>query len=208
MFRATKSASKIISRSYATANVKAPLALHGIEGRYATALFQAAVAKNQLDKVETDLTKLSQQMSKNAKLNEVLSSPLAGKVVKEKVLNSFPGLSETTSNFFNLLAENNRVNMIHEIIAEYSNLMKAHKGIVPVKVTTAAPLDNKSLNQIKDIVGSRNLVKNFKQLEIVNTVNPSIIGGMVVEFGDFTVDMSVSSKIAKLDKLLTDSISI
>ncbi|OLY78209.1 ATP synthase subunit O, mitochondrial, partial [Smittium mucronatum] len=203
MFSTSKAVSKIFSRSYATANVRAPLDLHGIEGRYATALFQAAGNKNQLDKVETDLNKLSAQISRNARIGEVLSSPLTSKTIKQELLRAIPGISETTINFFSLLADNNRVNMISVIMTDYSSLMKAHRGIVPVKVTSAIPLDSKSLTHVKDIVGSRGLVKNFKQLEVVNNVNPSIIGGMVVEFGDYTVDMSVSSKIAKLDKFLT-----
>ena len=37
-------------------------------------------------------------------------------------------------------------------------------------------------------------------------INPDIMGGLVVEIGDRTIDLSVSSKIAKMNKLLSDSI--
>lgn len=37
-------------------------------------------------------------------------------------------------------------------------------------------------------------------------VNPDILGGLVVEIGDRTIDLSVSSKIAKMNKLLTDTL--
>ncbi|PVU98081.1 hypothetical protein BB559_001782 [Furculomyces boomerangus] len=207
MFRSTFKFAQI-SRSYASgATVKAPLIIHGIEGRYATALYQSASSKGALSNVEADLNALEKKISSNQVLKEFLTSPLSGKHSKEQLLCSQKDINETTANFFKLLVDNNRVNIITPIIQSYTRLMKAHRGIVPVKVTTAVPIDSASLSQVREIVASRNLVKDFKQLEVSNTVNPSILGGMVIEFGDYTVDMSVSSKLAKLDKCLTDAIS-
>ncbi|KAJ2438971.1 ATP synthase F0 subcomplex subunit OSCP atp5, partial [Coemansia sp. RSA 2337] len=64
------------------------------------------------------------------------------------------------------------------------------------------------LKDVKDSLTKGGLIKNYKEVNVVNKVNPSILGGMVVEFGDYTIDMSVSSRLAKLEKLLTDSISV
>jgi len=45
-----------------------------------------------------------------------------------------------------------------------------------------------------------------KKLKVVSKVNPDILGGLVVEVGERTIDMSVSGKIARMNKMLTDSI--
>ncbi|KAJ1961414.1 ATP synthase F0 subcomplex subunit OSCP atp5 [Dipsacomyces acuminosporus] len=185
----------------------APLTLFGIEGKYATALFKAAASKNALAAVETDLNNIEQQFAKDARLEEYLSSPLLNKSAKEEVIAALGKKNEITTNFFSTLAENNRLSITKAVISSYKSLMEAERGIVSVKVTSANPLGSKELKQVKDNLTKGGLIKDFKEINVVNKVNPSIIGGMVVEFGDFTIDMSVSSRLAKLEKLLTDSIS-
>ncbi|KAI9468802.1 ATP synthase F0 subcomplex subunit OSCP atp5 [Coemansia sp. RSA 989] len=210
MFRQALNVGKTqFTRGYASAvSNKAPLTLFGIDGKYATALFQAAASKNALTTVESDLAKIEEQISKNAKLNEVFSSPLLSKPAKEKLIDSLGKKSEITTNFFKTLLENNRMSETKSIIAAYKSLMEAHRGIVSVVVTSANPLGNKELKQVKDNLTKGGLIKNFKEVNVVNKVNPNIMGGMIVEFGDYTIDMSVSSRLAKIEKLLTDSISI
>ncbi|KAJ2823006.1 ATP synthase F0 subcomplex subunit OSCP atp5 [Coemansia erecta] len=196
-------------RGYASAaQNKAPLTLFGIDGKYATALFQAAASKNALPAVESDLVKIEEQLAKDTKLAEVLSSPMLSKPAKEKLINSLDKKSELTTNFFKTLLENNRMDSTRAIIAAYKSLMEAHRGIVSVVVTSANQLGNKELKQVKDSLTKGGLIKDFKEINVVNKVNPSILGGMVVEFGDYTIDMSVSGRLAKIEKLMTDSISV
>ena len=45
-----------------------------------------------------------------------------------------------------------------------------------------------------------------KKLKVVSKVNPDILGGLVVEIGDRTIDLSVSGKVSKMNKLLTDTL--
>ncbi|KAJ1905865.1 ATP synthase F0 subcomplex subunit OSCP atp5 [Coemansia sp. IMI 209127] len=187
---------------------QAPITLFGIDGKYATALFQAAASKNVLTTVESDLTNIEQQFSKDARLAEVLASPMLSKSAKEQLIDSLGKKSEITTNFFRTLAENNRLNETSRIITAYKSLMEAERGIVSVVVTSAKYLGGKELKQVKDTLIKGGLIKDFKDVNVINKVNPSLIGGMVVEFGDYTIDMSVSSRLAKLDKLLSDSISV
>ncbi|KAJ1757837.1 ATP synthase F0 subcomplex subunit OSCP atp5 [Coemansia sp. RSA 2523] len=210
MFRQVLSVGKTqFTRGYASAaSNKAPLMLFGIDGKYATALFQAAASKNALPAVESDLLKIEDQLTKNAKLGEVFSSPMLSKTAKEKLIDSLGKKSELTTNFFKTLLENNRMSETRAIIAAYKTLMEAHRGIVSVVVTSANPLASKDLKQVKDNLTKGGLIKDFKEINVVNKVNPSILGGMVVEFGDYTIDMSVSSRLAKIEKLMTDSISV
>ncbi|PVV03851.1 hypothetical protein BB560_001663 [Smittium megazygosporum] len=183
-----------------------PLVLHGIQGKYATALYEASSSKDALEAVESDLKNLASKMSSNTIISDFLISPISDRKLKLEYLYSTK-TSAVTADFYKLLMENNRINLLPSLIQSYSELMQAHRGILVVKVSSATKLDNKVLSQVKEIVSGQTLVKEFKELKIVNTINKNLIGGMIVEFGDFTVDMSVSSRIAKLDKLMTDVIN-
>lgn len=68
------------------------------------------------------------------------------------------------------------------------------------------PLDNKTLSRLETAVSKSQYVGQGKKLKVTNEVNSDIIGGLVVEVGDRTIDLSVSSRIAKMNNLLTDTL--
>lgn len=86
------------------------------------------------------------------------------------------------------------------------------------------PLDNRTLSRLETAVSKSSYVGAGKKLKVKNTVrllprslplmpnanfsqvNPDIVGGLVVEVGDRTIDLSVSSKLAKMNKLLNDTL--
>ncbi|KAK9767931.1 ATP synthase F0 subcomplex subunit OSCP atp5 [Basidiobolus ranarum] len=196
-------------RTYATTpKVKVPITLFGIDGRYATALFTAAAKKNQLDTVESELTRIGGFIEKNPKVQFFLDNPTLGrKQKKDGIEHLFKEYkySEVTKNLFDLLADNGRLNQTTKIIGAYRSLMMAQRGEVLVTVTSAIPLKPVQLRQIKESLAKGTLAGSNK-LTIQNKTNPTILGGLVIEFGDKTIDLSVASKVAKLNKLLTDAI--
>ena len=66
-------------------------------------------------------------------------------------------------------------------------------------------LDRKTIQRLETAIGKSELSQG-KKLEVTQKVNPDIVGGLVVEVGDRTIDLSVASKITKMNKLLTDSL--
>lgn len=84
--------------------------------------------------------------------------------------------------------------------------MSAARGEVEMTVTSAQPLDNRTLSRLETAVAKSSYVGAGKKLKVTNQVNPDIVGGLVVEVGDRTIDLSVSSKLAKMNKLLTDAL--
>jgi F-type H+-transporting ATPase subunit O len=67
-------------------------------------------------------------------------------------------------------------------------------------------LDNKTLSRLEAAVTKSQYVANGQKLKVVSKVNPEIKGGLIVEIGDRTIDLSVSSKMAKMNKLLKDTL--
>ncbi|KAG0320483.1 ATP synthase F0 subcomplex subunit OSCP atp5 [Dissophora globulifera] len=186
-----------------------PLVLHGIEGRYATALYTAAAKKQSLDAVEADLKQVKRVVEKDNNLREFLENPTINRIEKKKgvqQLLSAGKYNELTFNFFDTLAENGRLYDTVKIINSYGSLMSAYRGEVQVTITSAKELDPKEVNKVKGFLAKSAFVTPKQTLIVSNKVNPSILGGLLVEFGDKTIDLTVSSKINKLNQLLHETI--
>lgn len=188
--------------------VTVPAILHGIEGRYATALFTASVKENKLDVVEGELNKISQVLKKDLKLENFLKTPLVDRSAKVKgVKQMLQGkYSKIVENFFDVLAENGRLDQTTKIINSFNSLMMAQRGQVNVVVTSATPLDSKTLSKLENTLGKSSLVGKATQILVQSKVDPNLLGGLVIEVGEKTIDLSVSSRITKLNSLLAQSV--
>jgi F-type H+-transporting ATPase subunit O len=79
--------------------------------------------------------------------------------------------------------------------------MSAHRGELVVTVTSAEPLGSSEMKRLeKALKGSQ--VAQGKELKVVNKVNESILGGLQVDFGDKTIDLSASSRVTKFGAAL------
>ncbi|OAQ69144.1 ATP synthase subunit 5 [Pochonia chlamydosporia 170] len=200
-------------RSFAAATAadsQPPIAVFGLDGTYASALYTAAAKSSSLDPTAKALSALNAIVEKDAKLAEILSAPTLtpqdkSAIVAELAKQAGAG-GETVKNFLATLAENNRLNLLKGVCEKFGAIMSAARGEVELKVTSAQPLDNKTLSRLETAVSKSQYVGQGKKLKVTNEVNSDIIGGLVVEVGDRTIDLSVSSRIAKMNKLLTDTL--
>ncbi|KAJ1338015.1 F-type H+-transporting ATPase subunit O [Microdochium nivale] len=201
-------------RSYAAAaaaqDVRPPISVFGVDGTYASALYTAAVKTSTVDPTAKALTTLGQVLEKDTKLAAILSTPTLSDADKTAIVaelqKSSGGSNETIKNFLGALAENNRLGLLPGVVEKYAQIMSAARGEIELKITSAAQLDSKTLSRLETAVSKSQYVGTGKKLKVTNEVNPDVLGGLVVEIGDRTIDLSVSSKIAKLNKLLTDTL--
>ncbi|KAI2632034.1 OSCP-domain-containing protein [Hypoxylon sp. NC1633] len=202
-------------RSYAAAatqDVKPPVAVYGLDGTYATALYTAAVKSSSLDPTARALSALNDLCTKDTRLVSILSTPTLSEGDKSAIVaelqKNLGGASsnETVKNFLATLAENNRLGILHGVCEKFGQIISASRGEVEMVVTSAQQLDSKTLSRLETAVSKSKYVGAGKKLKVTNQVNPDIVGGLVVEIGDRTIDLSVSSKIAKMNKLLTDTL--
>ena len=68
------------------------------------------------------------------------------------------------------------------------------------------PLDNRTISRLETAIKNSPYVANGQSLKVVPKVNPEIRGGLIVEIADRTIDLSVSAKMAKMNKLLKDTL--
>ncbi|KAG5930461.1 ATP synthase F0 subcomplex subunit OSCP atp5 [Claviceps africana] len=200
-------------RSFAAAastNSQPPIAVFGLDGTYASALYTAAAKSSTLDTTAKALATLNALVAKDAKLNGILQAPTLtpqdkSAVVAELAKQAGAG-GETVKNFLATLAENNRLGLLQGVCVKFGEIMSASRGEVELKVTSAQQLDNRTLSRLETAITKSAYVGPGKKLKVTNEVNPDIIGGLVVEVGDRTIDLSVSSRIAKMNKLLNDAL--
>lgn len=207
----TQMASRQFVRSLATAasTVKPPVQLFGLDGTYATALYTAAAKDSSIEKTFQSVEKLNNAVKEDEKLSEILSNPALSLGSRKEVISTLQStlkLDKTTVNLLNVLSENNRLSLFPQIAKQFGVLNSAHNGVVEATVVSAKALDSKTIQRLTKAIQGSKFVGQGKTLKITNEVNPDILGGLVVEVGDNTVDLSVSAKVTKLNKVLTEAI--
>ncbi|XP_028847325.1 ATP synthase peripheral stalk subunit OSCP, mitochondrial [Denticeps clupeoides] len=185
--------------------VKPPIQVYGVEGRYATALFSAASKQKKLDQVEQELGRVA-RLIKDPKLSGVVMNPHVKRNIKQKTFTDAltkEKLSPITINLINVLAENGRLTLTPDVITAFSKMMSAHRGEVTCTVTTAQPLDEANLSELK--VALNGFLAKGETIKLETKSDPAILGGMIVSIGDKYADMSTKTKIQKLTKLIRDT---
>jgi len=214
--RAPMAARFAASRSYATpatssAN-KPPIALFGVDGTYASALYTAASKTNALDPTAKSLDQLAGVFKKDPKLTEILNAPALSVSDKQQIIQELQkhiGSADKdgiVKNLLATLAENNRLGSLPGVVSKFSELMGAHRGEVELVVTSATPLDNRTLSRLESAITKSDYVLKGQTVKTVPKINPEIRGGIIVEIADRTIDLSVSAKMAKMNKLLTETL--
>jgi len=190
--------------------VQVPLTLFGLDGRYAAALFTAASKKQALEQVERDLLRIKAQTEKQPRMLQALSNPTLTRAQKKALTTSLlkpeagGSVSNLVSNLVDVLQENGRLGETLKVADAFLSLMAAKRGELAVLVTSAKPLDASVLASIKKVLLESSAATQYKSFTLRNAIKPSVLGGFVVEFGGKTLDLSVSSRVSKLNRLLAE----
>jgi len=168
-----------------------------LSGRYATALFELARDENTLDKVGASLATLKQALADSGDLKRLVTSPLVSRAQAGKAVAGLVKplkLDPLTAKFLGVLAENRRLGALGPIIRDFNTLSARHRGETSAQVITAHPLDKGQMAaltaRLKSIVGS--------EVAVDATVDPNILGGLIVRLGSRQIDGSIRTKLNAL----------
>lgn len=204
------------TRGYATAvskSVQPPIHLQGLSGKYATALYSAALKRDEktLTTVEKDVTSIQRLLASKDGVNikEFLHNPTLQSSERKKglttLLSKVSSPNELTKNFLEVLGENGRLYETEKVIEDFLNLLSAHRGELTITITSAQPLESSLQSRLEASLKKSNAAQG-KIVKVKNHVNPSVLGGLIVDFGDKTIDLSVASRVNKLNGLLQESV--
>ncbi len=171
-----------------------------IGSRYAKSLFHEAAEKNVLDKIAADMENVSQAVASSRELLSLLRSPVVNSAAKlaalKKIFSHSHGISQQ---FFELMISKKREEYLPATARVFLDLYRESKGIASASVTSAVELDKKTTESIREFLKGKT---GSSEVELTTQVDPSIIGGLVIRFGDKLYDTSISTQINKLKQEL------
>jgi len=166
----------------------------GMAGRYATALFELANESKAVDQVQADLNAFAAMVASSPELTRLVRSPVFSADEQARALDAVldkASISGIAKNFLRVVAANRRLFAVDQIIRGFNANVARHKGEVTAQVTVAEPLNDARLAEITDTLKT----VTAKDVHVAVTVDPSIIGGLVVKLGSRMVDASLRTKL-------------
>ncbi|KAG4950608.1 hypothetical protein AAZX31_15G255700 [Glycine max] len=205
----------LASRNYANVpgqketKVKVPLALFGGSGNYASALYIASVKANAVEKVETELLQFVEAVKNSPIFSQFIRDLSVAKDVRVKVIQDICGeakFSDVTKNFLVIVAENGRLKNIDTIAKRFAQLSMAYKGEVQATVTTVVPLPPEEEKALKETL--QEIIGSGAKVHLEQKIDPSILGGLVLEFSQKVFDMSIKTRAQQMERILREPVSI
>lgn len=170
-----------------------------VASRYAQALLDLAIEQNVLGQVDADMLSLYNTCEDSKDLVSVMKSPVISPYKKEEILEKiFIGMNKISMAFMKLIVKNSRAALLPDIAESFINLSKKHKGILDVYLTSATTLTSETKNKILAKVKT----KHAGDINLIEKIDPTLIGGFVVRMDDTQLDASIANQLTNLKNLL------
>lgn len=173
------------------------MSVNQVASRYAKSLLDLAGSINKSDTILRDMRYIL-QLTKNREIYLLLKSPIIYPTRKFSALKKILGesIDPVTLRFVELTINKGRESILPEISAEFETQYNKAHNILVVQVSSAVELDDATLKTITDKVTS--FVGAGMKIEVKTKVDPTLVGGFVIEYGDMLFDSSVTSQLTKL----------
>ena len=186
---------------------------------YARALFEVATEHDKLDLVRDELGQFADALADSRELQTFLFSPYFSTEEKKDGLHkAVTGADESVANFLELLLENHRMPELFRMRREYDTLWERYNRRLPVSVTSAVELDEQTVSRIGDRIAEQtgqtieldpSIAERIgdeigrqtgRTVQLTSTVDPDVIGGIVLRVGNSILDASIRNRLENLRK--------
>lgn len=164
--------------------------------RYARALFSYALENKAEDMIFSEMKNLSESLASRPQLRATLDNPVLSTKEKLELITLAVGTtsSDVFVRFIQLVLHQRRENHLQTISLVYLDLYRKYKNISVGKLVTACPVDDTTINKIKQLVKD----KEKGTIEFVTEVDPKLGGGFILYIGTYRLDASVASQLNKI----------
>ena len=173
-----------------------------LANRYASALFDLADEKKDLDSVSKNVDALASLIGESMELRSFLTNPLLGTDDKAKAMAALvakAGLGDTIlGKFLGVVAAKGRLSALPAMLKAFQDELAARRGDVTAVVTSAQPLTADQAAKIEAALSA----KYGAKIRMEQVVDPSLLGGMTVRVGSTMVDSSLSNKLTRMKAAL------
>ena len=164
---------------------------------YARSLFEVAQEQDKLDLVREQLGAFADALNETRELQTFFFSPYFSTPEKQDGLDrAVTDTDPVVINFLKLLIENHRMPVIFRVRREDDELWEEENKRLPVQVVSAVELDDATVAQIGDRIAEQ----TGRKVDLQSTVDPDILGGIVVRVGNSVLDASIRNRLEKLRK--------
>ena len=170
--------------------------------RYAEALFTAGVELNKLEEFRSEMQFVSDTFDSNEQLKTIFEHPKLSKAEKKDILDELfkERVSTEILNLGYIMVDKGRSKNIKDVSDEYNNLANKKQGIVEAEAITAVAMTTEELENLQTTLSK----KLGKQVNLSNTVDKTIVGGVVVEVEGKIIDGSVKGKLNDIHRSLNN----
>jgi F-type H+-transporting ATPase subunit delta len=164
---------------------------------YARALFEVAQERDVLDDVRDQLGQMADAIHENRDLAVFFFSPYFSTDEKERGLKeAVTGADPAVENFLQALIERHRMPAIFRIRAEFDRLWEEERKLLAVEVTSAIELEESVVADLAAKIGEQ----VDRKIEMTSSVDPEILGGIVLRVGNLILDASIRNRLNQLRK--------
>ena len=169
---------------------------------YARALFQVAKERDQIDEVREQLGEFAEAVEADRHVSTFFFSPYFSTEEKKDGLHkAVSGADDAVENFLELLLENHRMPVVFRVRREFDRLWEDAHQLLPVQITSAIELDPSIAERIGDEIGRQ----TGRTVELTSTVDPDVIGGIVLRVGNSILDASIRNRLENLRRSVARS---
>ena len=162
---------------------------------YARSLFEVASEQDRLDTIKEQLGQFADALHENRELAVFFFSPYFTVEEKKSGLKRLiDGGDPAFMNFLEALIERHRMPAIYRIRTDFEVLHDKTNKLLPVQVTSAVELDSKTIESLGRRIGEQ----TGNEIELSSTVDPEILGGIVLRVGNFILDASIRTRLEQL----------
>jgi F-type H+-transporting ATPase subunit delta len=175
--------------------------------RYAKALIDLAVERNQLEAVKADIDVIRQALTPEFRM--ALLSPVITDQQKSQVFRAVfqKSLSPLSFSFFDLVFSKRREWILREIADEFFDRYRELKGIEIIEITTAVDISDELRNKIRDRFQHLPRFQN-KTVEIKSKVDPDILGGFIAQSHDILFDASIRNDLNYIGRQFLENLYV
>ena len=175
----------------------------GVAERYALSLFELAREEGSIDTVESELNQFQGLIDENADFRRLVESPA---FTSNEQLSAMAAIVEAvkasplTANFLKVIATNRRLFVLPGIVRSFRAKAAEHRGEVDASVISANALNDTQRRELAEALGQY----AGKTVTMHESVDPSILGGLIVKIGSRQVDTSLRTKLNSLKLALKE----
>jgi F-type H+-transporting ATPase subunit delta len=162
---------------------------------YARSLFEVARDQDRIDEIREQVGEFADAIEEDKSLTTFFFSPYFSTEEKKDGLHkAVDGADEILMNFLELLLEKHRMPLIHRVRRDYDVLWREERKLLPVQVTSAIELDAELVKSLGERIGEA----TGREVDLTATVEPDLIGGIVLRVGNSILDASIRNRLEQL----------